>query len=138
MATTTAALGSAPTGAPRAKRPAPFLVELYRSALGKKYVMAITGIMLMGFVFGHMIGNLKMYLGPAEFDHYAEFLRELLVPILPRTVFVWLLRGGLIAAFALHIHAAYALTRMNQAARTTKYQSQRDYVAANFASRTMR
>ncbi|MGI8710813.1 MAG: succinate dehydrogenase cytochrome b subunit, partial [Acidimicrobiales bacterium] len=42
------------------------------------------------------------------------------------------------AAFALHIHAAYALTRMNQAARTTKYQSQRDYVAANFASRTMR
>ena len=48
--------------------------------------MAITGIVLMGFVFVHMIGNLKMYLGPAEFDHYAEFLRELLVPILPRTV----------------------------------------------------
>ena len=45
--------------------------------------MALTGIVLMGFVFAHMIGNLKMYLGPAELDHYGEFLRELLVPILP-------------------------------------------------------
>ena len=63
--------------------------------------MALTGIVLMGFVFAHMIGNLKMYLGPAEFDHYSEFLRELLVPILPRTVFLWLIRIGLIAAFAL-------------------------------------
>lgn len=113
-------------------------MELYRSALGKKYVMAITGIMIMGFVFAHMVGNLKMYLGIAEFDGYGEFLRELLVPILPRTVLLWLLRAGLIAAFALHIHAAYALTRMNRAARTMKYQSQRDYVAANYASRTMR
>ncbi len=138
MATTTVARGPAPAGASRAKRKAPFPVELYRSALGKKYVMAITGIMLMGFVFFHMIGNLKMYLGPAEFNHYAEFLRELLVPILPRTVLLWFLRIGLIAAFALHIHAAFSLTRMNHAARTTKYQSQRDYVAANFASRTMR
>ena len=100
--------------------------------------MAITGIMLMGFVFAHMVGNLKMYLGPAEFDHYGEFLRELLVPILPRTVALWLLRLGLIGAFGLHIHSAYSLTRINRAARTVKYQSQRDYIAANFASRTMR
>ena len=138
MATSTVTRGSAPAGGQRAKRKAPFPVELYRSALGKKYVMAVTGIMLMGFVLAHMVGNLKMYLGPAEFDHYGEFLRELLVPILPRTVLLWLLRIGLIGAFALHIHAAYALTRMNHAARSTKYQSQRDYVAANFASRTMR
>jgi succinate dehydrogenase / fumarate reductase cytochrome b subunit len=138
MATTTAARGAAATGTPRAKRKVPVPVELYRSAVGKKYVMAITGIMLMGFVLLHMIGNLKMFLGPGDFDHYAEFLRELLVPILPRTVALWGLRLGLIGAFALHIHAAYALTRMNQAARTTKYQSKRDYVAANFASRTMR
>ena len=48
--------------------------------------MALTGIAIMGFVLAHMIGNLKMYLGPAEFDRYGEFLRELLVPILPRTV----------------------------------------------------
>ena len=137
MATTTVARGSAGAGS-KAKRKAPFPVEFYRSALGKKYIMAITGIMLMGFVFAHMVGNLKMYLGPEEFNHYGEFLRELLVPILPRTVFLWLLRGGLVVAFGLHIHAAYALTRMNQAARTVKYQSNRDYIAANFASRTMR
>ncbi len=137
MATTTGARGSAGAG-PTAKRKAPFPVEFYRSALGKKYVMAITGIMLMGFVFAHMVGNLKMFLGAEDFNHYGEFLRELLVPILPRTVFLWLLRGGLVVAFGLHIHAAYSLTRMNRAARTVGYQSRRDYIAANFASRTMR
>ena len=60
------------------------------------------------------------------------------MPFLPRTVTLWLLRIGLIVAFALHIHAAYSLTRMNHAARTTRYQGRRDYVAANYASRTMR
>lgn len=137
MATTTVARGSG-TGSPRAKRKAPFPVEFYRSALGKKYVMALTGIAIMGFVFFHMIGNLKMYFGPEDFDHYAEFLRELLVPIFPRTFVLWMMRIGLIAAFALHIHSAYSLTRMNHAAREVKYQSKRDYIAANFASRTMR
>ncbi len=136
MASTTVTR-SAESGS-RASRKPPFPVELYRSAVGKKYVMAVTGIMLMGFVFAHMVGNLKMYLGAEEFNHYGEFLRELLVPILPRTVFLWLLRLGLVGAFALHIHAAYALTRMNRAARDVKYQSRRDYVAANYASRTMR
>src|SRR5262245_58384923 len=68
-----------------------FLTDLYSTAVGKKYVMAITGIVWIGFVIMHMLGNLKMYLGAADFDHYAEFLRELLVPILPRTVALWLL-----------------------------------------------
>jgi succinate dehydrogenase / fumarate reductase cytochrome b subunit len=120
------------------KRRAPFPIELYRSALGKKYVMAVTGIIWMGFVLAHMVGNLKSFLGPAEFNHYAEFLRELLVPILPRTVVLWLLRLTLIAAIALHIHAATTLTIMNRKARPVRYQSSRDYVAATFASRTMR
>ena len=102
-------------------RKAPFPVELWRSDLGKKYVMAITGILIMGFVFFHMLGNLKMYLGPLDFNHYAEFLRELLVPILPRTWALWIMRIGLIVAFALHILAAYQLTRVNHAARTSKY-----------------
>ena len=139
MAATTATRGSTGSAtAPRAKRKAPLPVELYRAAVGKKYVMALTGLMIIGFVFAHMIGNLKMYLGAEDFNHYGEFLRELLVPLLPRTVALWLMRIGLIAAFVLHIHAAYALTRMNQRARTMKYQSKRDYVAANYASRTMR
>ena len=113
-------------------------LELYRSAVGKKWIMAITGIVLLGFVFFHMLGNLKSYLGPVEMDDYGEFLRELFVPLLPRTLFLWLERTGLIAAFALHIHAAYALTKMNHRARPDKYASPRDYAAANFASRTMR
>jgi len=122
----------------KAKNRRPFLLDLYGTAVGKKYVMAITGIMLLGFVLTHMIGNLKMYLGAEDYNHYAEFLRELLVPILPRTVLLWLLRFGLIGAVLLHIHAAYSLTVMNRKARSVKYQSPRDYQIANFASRTMR
>src|SRR5262245_12784296 len=140
MVTTQQDLSSAPTplvnGATK-KRPW-WPVEFYRSAVGKKYVMAVTGIVLLGYVLAHMLGNLKAYLGPLEIDDYGEFLRELLVPIAPRTLVLWLLRIGLITAFALHIHAAYVLTRVNHRARPVKYERHRDYVAANFASRTMR
>jgi succinate dehydrogenase / fumarate reductase, cytochrome b subunit len=121
-----------------ARRKRPWPLDLYQSAVGKKWAMAVTGVMLLGFVLIHMIGNLKVYLGPEDINHYGEWLREIAVPALPRTVFLWLLRGGLIAAFAIHIHAAWSLTRMNHRARPTKYASDRDYVAANFASRTMR
>ena len=120
------------------KRRLPFPVEFYRSAIGKKYVMAATGIGLVGFALVHMIGNLKMYLGPEDINHYGEFLRELLVPIAPRTVVLWILRIGLLGAVVLHIHAAYSLTILNREARSVKYQSARDYEVANFASRTMR
>ena len=62
----------------------------------------------------------------------------LLVPILPRTVTLWILRSGLILALVLHLHAAYSLTVLNRRARPVKYQSARDYQIASFASRTMR
>ena len=122
--------------AARTKRP--FLLDLYSTAVGKKYAMAISGLMLVGFVVVHMVGNLKMYLGEEDYNHYAEFLRELLVPILPRTVLLWLLRFGLVGAALLHVHAAVSLTRLNREARSVKYQSARDYQVASFASRTMR
>ncbi len=138
MAQTITPRGPVSGTATKAKKRKPFLLDLYSTAVGKKYVMAITGIMLMGFVLFHMIGNLKMYLGAEDIDHYGEFLRELLVPLLPRTYALWLLRLGLIGAFALHIHAAYSLTVLNHKARPVKYQSARDYQVANFASRTMR
>lgn len=120
------------------RRRKPFLLDLYSTAVGKKYVMAITGIAGMGYVFAHMVGNLKMYLGAEDLNHYGEFLRELLVPILPRTYTLWIMRLGLIAALVLHLHAAYGLTVLNRRARAVKYQSERDYQVANFASRTMR
>lgn len=124
---------------PRSRRPAPWPVEFYRSAVGKKWVMAVTGIVLMGYVFAHMVGNLKLYMGAEDINHYGEFLRELLVPILPRTVTLWLMRVALILAFAFHIHAAAALTVMNRRARAAGgYISKRDYEAANAASRSMR
>ena len=124
---------------PKSRRPAPWPVEFYRSAVGKKWVMALTGIMLMGYVFVHMLGNLKLYLGAEDINHYGEWLRDLLVPFFPRTVTLWLLRIGLAAAFVFHIHAAYGLTRINREARASGgYVSKRDYQAANAASRSMR
>ncbi len=120
------------------RRKRPFFLDLYSTAVGKKYVMAISGIAMMGFVLFHMIGNLKMYLGAADLDHYSEFLWELLSPIAPKGVVLWILRGGLIVMLVAHLHAAWSLTRLNRRARPVKYQSSRDYQAANFASRTMR
>src|SRR3546814_15232494 len=71
-------------------------------------------------------------------DLYGEFLRELLVPLLPRTWGLWLLRTGIIVAFVLHIHSAYSLTRMNRRANAGGYKQSRDWQAASAASRTMR
>jgi succinate dehydrogenase / fumarate reductase cytochrome b subunit len=121
-----------------ATRRVPFPVEFYRSAIGKKWVMAVTGVIGMGYVFAHMVGNLHVFEGPGQINEYGEWLRELLDPPFPRTFTLWMLRTVLIVAIALHLHAAYALTRMNRRARPTRYQSDRDYVAATFAARTMR
>lgn len=120
------------------KKRRPFLIDLYSTAVGKKYVMAVTGIAMMGFVLFHMIGNLKMYAGAADLNHYAHFLQSLLYPLAPKGVVLWILRGGLITMLFLHLHAAWSLTRLNREARPVKYQSARDYQIANFASRTMR
>lgn len=112
-------------------------VEFYRSAVGKKWVMGITGIALLAFVLFHMIGNLKVYLGDGELDSYAHFLRELAYPLLPKTVTLWILRTGLVVMFLLHIHAAASLTLLNRRANTT-YRGPREYAVASYASRTMR
>ncbi len=122
----------------KSRKKRPFLLDLYSTAVGKKYAMAISGIAMMGFVLFHMIGNLKMYLGAEALDHYAEFLQMLLYPILPKNVMLWILRGGLISMLLLHLHAAWSLTQLNRHARPVKYQSARDYQVAKFASRTMR
>jgi succinate dehydrogenase / fumarate reductase, cytochrome b subunit len=116
----------------------PFLVELYRSAVGKKYVMAITGIVWLGYVLAHMVGNLKLYQSAEDFNTYAEFLRQLLYPIVPESGTLWLLRSILIVALVFHVLAAYQLTVMNRQARPESYRAKRDYVAADFAARTMR
>lgn len=122
----------------RTRKRRPFLIDLYSTAVGKKYAMAISGIAMMGFVLFHMIGNLKMYAGAADLDHYAHFLQTLLYPLAPKGWVLWILRGGLVSMLFLHLHAAWSLTVLNRRARPTRYQSPRDYQIANFASRTMR
>lgn len=113
------------------------LVTLYRSALGKKVLMAVTGLMLFGFVLGHMLGNLKLYLGAAALNHYAEWLREMGTPLLPHGGALWIARAGLLSAVGLHILSAWQLTRINRAARPANYAG-RQNLEATYASRTMR
>ena len=131
-----------PGVAPIRRRPAggPVIVRFYRSAVGKKWVMAVTGVVLMGFVLAHMIGNLKLYLSKEEINLYGEALRNMPGALLPRTVLLWTIRIVLILAFVFHIHSAIGLTLINRRARppADRYQSKRDYIAADYASRTMR
>ena len=111
--------------------------NFYGSSIGKKAVMAVTGLILFGWIFLHMVGNLKLYTGPVHMNEYAHFLRAMGAPAVPESGILWVMRLLLLAAVVLHIHAAYALTRMSAAARPVAYR-QRDYVKASYASRTMR
>lgn len=111
--------------------------NFYRSSVGKKAVMAVTGVILFGWIFLHMVGNLKLYMGPEHLNQYAHWLRALGTPAMPETGALWLTRLLLLAAVVLHIHAAYALTMMNREARPVAYRS-REYVRASYAARTMR
>lgn len=124
------------------KKRAPFPIEFYRSAVGKKWVMGLTGLAIILFVLAHMIGNWKIFFpdvdGIPEIDLYAEALRSLLFPLMPEHIVLWVMRTGLIVMFLLHVHAAYSLTIMNRRARSEEYEGPRHYLVANYASRTMR
>ncbi|MFQ5846786.1 MAG: succinate dehydrogenase cytochrome b subunit [Candidatus Methylomirabilales bacterium] len=111
--------------------------DFYRSAVGKKAVMAVTGIALFGYVLLHMLGNMKLYLGRESLNHYAEYLRVMGEPFFPYGTLLWIVRIILLVAVGLHILAAIQLTLMNQQARPLGYE-QRRTVAASYAARTMR
>ena len=91
--------------------------NFYRSAIGKKAVMAISGLILFGWIFLHMAGNLKLFFGAEALNHYAEWLREMGAPLLPYAGALYLSRIVLLVAVIFHIHSAYALTMMNRNAR---------------------
>lgn len=107
------------------------LATLPGSTIGKKVVMAVTGIVLLGFVVGHMIGNLQIYLGPHAINAYGRFLKEFL-----HGGGIWIARAGLLVAVALHVWAAVSLTLENRAARPMGYR-RRHYLESTYASRTM-
>jgi len=124
---------------PAASRPprASWIVAFYRSAIGKKAVMAVTGVFLFGWIFLHMLGNLKVYTGAEHYNAYAAFLITMGAPLLPNKGALIVVRILLLIAVWLHIQAATQLTIMNRNARPVGY-TDRDYVSATYAARTMR
>ena len=104
----------------------------FRSTIGQKVVMAVTGIVLFGFVLGHMLGNLQVFLGPEAFNAYSVTLHEML-----HGVGLWGVRGVLILAVVLHIVSSTSLTLASRRARPVGYRNVA-YSEATYASRTMR
>jgi succinate dehydrogenase / fumarate reductase, cytochrome b subunit len=101
------------------------------SSIGQKVVMAASGLVLYGFVIGHMVGNLQIFLGREAINHYAVFLREFL-----HGTGIWIARGSLLVAVGFHVWAAVVLTLSNWGARPVGY---REWQAreSTYASRTM-
>jgi succinate dehydrogenase / fumarate reductase, cytochrome b subunit len=122
---------------PRRVWPANPVAVVWGTMVGKKVVMAVTGMVLVGFVIAHMLGNLKMFLGPATIDAYAVFLRTMGEPLLPYSLLLWVVRILLVTCVTLHITAAVQLTRMSRAARPQAYDTKAS-IATTYAARTMR
>ncbi|WP_379582533.1 succinate dehydrogenase cytochrome b subunit [Pseudonocardia hispaniensis] len=102
-----------------------------------KYVMAVTGAIMLLYLVLHMIGNLKIFFGAEALDGYSEWLRTLLEPALPRTGTLWIVRAVLAASVIAHIVAATMLARRARAARPVRY-AHRQPVRGSYAARTMR
>jgi succinate dehydrogenase / fumarate reductase, cytochrome b subunit len=107
------------------------------STVGKKITMAVSGVILIGFVVGHMIGNLKVYQGPDAFNHYAEGLRAFGAPFFGANQALWLIRVVLLAAVLVHIIAAAQLTLHSRKARAVGYKKYDNDLVFSYASRTM-
>src|SRR3954451_1514563 len=91
-----------------------------RTTVGKKVLVAISGILFIGFVFAHMIGNLKIFLGPKAINTYGEWLRDMGEPAFPRSTLLWLLRGTLFVGLILHVVLTIHLARRSRAARQNR------------------
>jgi succinate dehydrogenase / fumarate reductase cytochrome b subunit len=105
------------------------ITALYGSTLGKKILMAVTGIILFGFVMGHMIGNLQLYLGAEALNHYAELIQS-------NKPFLWTFRLVLLFCVSVHVLAAVQLWLRNRRSRPVKYRVFNP-PAIDYAARTM-
>ena len=106
------------------------VTRFWSSSIWKKAVMAVTGLIMVGFLIVHMLGNLQMFAGPLKINEYAAALRRL-GPLL------WIARAGLVVALVLHVVAAYQLTRRKQTARPVGYAHEEPQIST-FAARTIR
>lgn len=106
------------------------ILALWRSTIGKKVAMAVSGLVLVLFLVSHMVSNVTVFINPEHLDNYARWLRSF-GPLL------WVARAGLLAMAVLHIVAAWQLTRMARQARPGGYQVVERQVAT-YAARTMR
>jgi succinate dehydrogenase / fumarate reductase cytochrome b subunit len=105
-------------------------LRFYKAAPGKKIVMGVTGLIGVGFVIGHMAGNLLVFRGPEAINAYAHFLQS-------TGELLWIARLILIGSVILHVVAAYQLTMQNRAARPIGYVNREPQVST-LAVRTMR
>ena len=105
------------------------LMAFYQSSIGKKLIVAVTAVILILYVLGHLLGNLQIYIGPDRINAYAKFLHDL-GPIL------WVIRVFLLAAFVTHIVATIQLAQENRLAKPQKY-AVAHYQRSTIASRTM-
>lgn len=112
------------------------VASLWRSTVGKKYVMAVTGLIWFGYLILHLWGNLKIYAGAGLINEYAAWLRTAGDPLFGYSQILWLFRIVLIPAFALHVWAAVQLTTRDNASRPVKYAARKN-LESTIASRTM-
>jgi succinate dehydrogenase / fumarate reductase cytochrome b subunit len=106
------------------------LLALWQTAIGKKVAMAVSGILLVGFLISHMASNVLIFVDPSKLDAYGEWLRSF-------GALLWVARAGLLAMVAVHILAAYQLTQMARAARPQPY-ARAEHRVSTYAARTMR
>lgn len=107
------------------------IANLFRSSVGRKILMALTGLILVGFVVGHLVGNLQIFAHPDKINGYAQFLHQT-GPLL------WIARFGLLAAVIIHIWAATMLTLENKRARGPEAYAVKTWLRASLASRYIR
>lgn len=107
------------------------LCRFWQSSIGKKIVVALTGAYLVFFLAGHLVGNMLIYQSSEDFNHYADFLHNML-----HGWGIWIFRITMLVALGLHILATIQLTAANRASRPNRYQHDATMVASR-SSRMM-
>ncbi len=112
------------------------IIQFYSTAVGKKFVVAISGIMMAGFLVMHMIGNFKAFAGQEKLDQYAAYLREIGQDLFGHETVLWITRIVLLVAVLAHIITIILLTKQNRSARPIPYQVKKTF-ASTFSAKMM-